>query len=42
MSLKQRNLHKNVGSNIEQVQAGNTHKAPTARLPASHHENYPS
>ena len=32
----------NVASNIEQVLAANTHKAPTIRPPASHHENYPS
>ena len=35
-------LHKNVASNIEQVLAATSHKAPTIRLPASHHENYPS
>ena len=35
-------LHKNVASNIEQVQAATPHKAPTIRPPASHHENYPS
>ena len=37
-----RQLHKNVASNIEQVLAETTHKAPTVRPPASHHENYPS
>ena len=35
-------LHKNVASNIEQVLAATPHKAPTIRLPASHHENYTS
>ena len=35
-------LHKNVSSNNEQVQAATPHKAPTIRLPASHHENYTS
>ena len=29
-------------TNIEQVLAATPHKAPTIRLPASHHENYPS
>ena len=37
-----RQLHKNVASNIEQVQAATPHKAPTIWPPASHHENYPS
>ena len=37
-----RQLHKNIASNIEQVLAATPHKAPTIRLPASHHENYPS
>ena len=37
-----RQLHKNVASNIEQVLAVTTNKAPTIRPPASHHENYPS
>ena len=37
-----RQLHKNVASNIEQVQTATPHKAPTIRPPASHHENYPS
>ena len=37
-----RQLHKNVASNIEQVQAATPHKAATIRPPASHHENYPS
>ena len=35
-------LHKNVASNIEQVQATTPHKAPTIWPPASHHKNYPS
>ena len=35
-------LHKNVASNLEQILAATTHKAPTIRRPASHHENYPS
>ena len=35
-------LHKNVASNIEQVSATTPHKAPTIRLPASHHKIYPS
>ena len=34
-----RQLHKNVESNIEQVQAATPHKAPTIRPPASRHEN---
>ena len=37
-----RQLHKNVASNIKQVQVATLHKAPTLRPPASHHENYPS
>ena len=37
-----RQLHKNVASNIEQVLAVTSHKAPTIRPPTSHHENYPS
>ena len=37
-----RQLHKNAASNIEQVLAVTSHKTPTTRLPASHHENYPS
>ena len=37
-----RQLHKNVASNIEQVLAETTDKAPTIRPPASHHENYTS
>ena len=37
-----RQLHKNVASNIEQVQAATTHKAPTIRPTASRHENYTS
>ena len=37
-----RQLHKNVESNTEQVQAATPHKAPTIRPPASHHENYQS
>ena len=36
-----RQLHKNVASNIKQVQAATPHKARTIRPPASHHENYP-
>ena len=35
-------LHKNVASNIKQVQAATPYKAPTIRLPAFHHENYTS
>ena len=35
-------LHKNVAGNIEQVLAATSHKAPTIRPPAFHHENYPS
>ena len=35
-------LHKNVASNIEQIQAATPNKAPTIRPPAPHHENYPS
>ena len=37
-----RQLHKNIGSNIEQVLAATPHKARTVRPPFSHHENYPS
>ena len=37
-----RQLHKNVERNIEQVLASTTHKTPTIRLLASHHENYTS
>ena len=37
-----RQLYKNAASNIEQVLAATAHKAPTIRLPTSHHENYPS
>ena len=33
-------LYKNAASNIEQVLATTTTKAPTIRPPASHHENY--
>ena len=36
-----RQLHKNAASNIEQVLAATSHKAPTIRPTASHHENYP-
>ena len=36
--VARRQLHKNVASNIEQVQAATPHKAPTIRPPASHHE----
>ena len=35
-------LHKNAASDIEQVMEATSHKAPTIRPPASHHENYPS
>ena len=35
-------LHKKVASNIEQILAATTHKAPTIQPPASNHENYPS
>ena len=35
-------LHKNAASNREQVLVATSHKAPTIRPPASHHENYPS
>ena len=34
-------LHKNVASNIKQVLAATSQKAPTIRPPASSHENYP-
>ena len=34
--------YKNAASNIEQALAAISHKAPTIRPPASHHENYPS
>ena len=37
-----RQLHKNAASNIEQVLAATTHKAPTIRPTASRHENYTS
>ena len=37
-----RQLHKNVASNIRQVLAATSHKAPTIQPPASHHVNYPS
>ena len=37
-----RQLHKNAASNIEQVLAETTHKAPTIQPPASHHKNYPN
>ncbi len=37
-----RQLHKNDGSNIEQVLAATPHQTPTIRPPTSHHENYPS
>ena len=33
-------LRKNVVSNIEQVLAATSHKAPTIRPPATHYENY--
>ena len=35
-----RQLHKDVGSNIEQVLAATSHKAPNIRPPASHHKSY--
>ena len=35
-------LYKNAASNMEQVLAEASHKAPTIRPRASHHENYPS
>ena len=34
-------LHKNAEGNTEHGLAATPHKAPTLRLPASHHENYP-
>ena len=37
-----RQLHKNFASNIKQVLAATSHKAPTIRPPTSHHDNYPS
>ena len=37
-----RQLHKNVESNIEQVQATTPYKTPTILPSASHHENYTS
>ena len=37
-----RQLNKNVASSIAQVQAATSHKVPTIRPPASHHENYRS
>ena len=37
-----RQLHKNAASNLEQVLAATSHKAPTVRPPASYHENYSS
>ena len=37
-----RQLHKNAACNLEQVLAVTPHKAPTARPPASYHENYSS
>ena len=33
-------IHKNAASNFEQVLEAMSHKAPTVRPPASHHENY--
>ena len=35
-------LHKNAASNLEQVLAATSHKTPTIRPSASHHESYPS
>ena len=37
-----RQLHKNAASNLEQVLAATSHKAPTVRPTASYHENYSS
>ena len=37
-----RQLHTNVESNIEQVQATTPHETPTIEPLASHHENYKS
>ena len=37
-----RQLHKNAVSTIEQVLEATPNKAPTIRLPTSHHENYQS
>ena len=37
-----RKLHKNVESIIEQVLATTSHKTPTIRTLAPHHENYTS
>ena len=37
-----RQLHQNAASSIERVLAATSHKAPTIRPPAFHHENYPS
>ena len=37
-----RQLHKNVGSNIEQVLEAAPHKAAAERLLTTHHEKYPS
>ena len=37
-----RQLHKNAGSNIEQVLAATPHKTPTIRPPAPHHKIYTS
>ena len=36
-----RQLHKNAGSNIEQVLEATSHKKAAARPPTTHHENYP-
>ena len=38
----QRQLYKNVASNIEQVLAATPHMAPTVRPPTTYHENYTS
>ena len=42
LNIKNSSILKNVASNIEEVLAATSHKAPTIRPPASHHENYPS
>ena len=38
----EKKLDKNTASNIKQVLEAKPYKAPTIRLPISHHENYPS
>ena len=40
--IRQRQLHKNAVSNLEQVLAATPHKTPTVRPPASYHKNYSS